>query len=496
VRQTLTMTAGDSRDTGLPAHRAIGLIAGPLVAVALLLAPAPAGLSDAAWSTAAIGLWMAIWWMTEAVPLAATALLPILLFPMLGVLTLERAVASYADPLIFLFLGGFMLALALQRRGLDRRIALVALGIAGDRPFTIVATVMAVTAFISMWISNTATAMVMLPIGQSILVTMRHCTPSSSARELDRFATALMLGIAYAASIGGMGTLIGTPPNALLAGYLREAHGIEIGFAQWFLVGLPAVAILLPIAWLLLVKVTCRFDSVALCGHGEALAAERAALPPMSRAEIMVATIFALAAFGWLTRPLVQDLTGLLYSDAAIAIGAAILLFALPTDRKRGSFLLTWQDTVHLPWGVLILFGGGLALAQAIDGSGLAASIGAAAGGIAGIPLILLLPVIGIVIVGLSELASNTAIAAVFLPVAGAVALGMGLEPGQLAVAVALMASLGFMLPVGTPPNAIVFGSGAVTASQMLRAGLPLDLIGIAVMTAIALVLGPILFVG
>ena len=477
-------------------HRTIGLIAGPLACLALVLAPAPAGLAPVAWTTAAVGLWMAIWWMTEAVPLAATALLPVLLFPLLGVLTLDRIAASYADPLIFLFLGGFILAIALQRWGLDRRIALVALGMARDRPRLIVAAVMVVTAFISMWISNTATAMAMLPIGQSILVTMRRCTPASSARELERFATALMLGIAYAASIGGMGTLIGTPPNAMLAGYLREAHGIEIGFAQWLLVGLPTVAILLPVAWLLLVQVTCRFDAAALCGHGEALAAERAALPPMSRGEAMAAAVFALAALGWLTRPLVQDLTGLVYSDATIAVAAALLLFVLPGDRASGRRLLTWRDTVDLPWGVLILFGGGLALAQAIDGTGLASAIGAVAGGLAGLPLILLLPAIGIVVVGLSELASNTAMAAVFLPVAGAAALGMGLEPGELAVAVALMASLGFMLPVGTPPNAIVFGSGAVTTAQMLRAGLPLDLIGIAVVTAVALVLGPLLFVG
>lgn len=490
------MTPERTREAVTHPHRVIGLIAGPLACLALLLAPAPAGLPPAAWTTAAVGLWMAIWWMTEAVPLAATALLPVLLFPLLGVLTVENTAAPYADPLIFLFLGGFMLAIALQRRGLDRRIALVALGIAGDRPRFIIAAVMIVTAFISMWISNTATAMTMLPIGQSILVTMRRCTPASSQRELERFATALMLGIAYAASIGGMGTLIGTPPNAMLAGYLREAHGIEIGFAQWLLVGLPAVAILLPIAWFLLVQVTCRFNAAALCGHGEALAVERAALPPMSRGEAITAAICALTALGWLTRPLVQDLTGIVYSDAAIAVAAALLLFALPSDREQGRRLLTWHDMGELPWGVLILFGGGLALAQAIDSSGLAAAIGTVSGGFVGLPLIVLLPAIGIVIVGLSELASNTAMAAVFLPIAGAVALGMGLDPGQLAVAVALMASLGFMLPVGTPPNAIVFGSGAVTMAQMLRAGLPLDLIGIAVVTAIALALGPVLFIG
>jgi sodium-dependent dicarboxylate transporter 2/3/5 len=490
------MAPNDSDEAGYRRHQAIGLIAGPALAAVLFALPAPSGLTDAAWTTAAIALWMAVWWMSEAAPLAATALLPLLLFPVLGVLPLSDVAAPYADPLIFLFLGGFLLALAIQRWGLDRRIALVALGIAGDHPRMVIASVMLATAFLSLWISNTATAMTMLPIGQSILATMRRCTPPSAAGALDRFAAALMLGIAYAATIGGMGSLIGTPPNALLAGYLREAHGIEIGFAQWFLIGLPAVAILLPMAWLLLVRIAFPFDAAALCGHHDAMAAERAKLRPMTRTEATVAGIFALAALGWITRPLVEALTGLAYSDAAIALAAGLLLFVLPTDIRRGRFLLAWRDTANLPWGVLILFGGGLALAQGIDNSGLATAIGSAAGGFAGMPLVLLIPAVGLAIVGLGELASNTAIAAVFLPVAGAVALGMGLEPGQLSVVVALMASLGFMLPVATPPNAIAFGSGAVTAAQMLRAGAPLDLIGIAVVTALALLLGPILFVG
>jgi sodium-dependent dicarboxylate transporter 2/3/5 len=477
-------------------RQAIGLIAGPVVGLAMLALPAPHGLPPAAWSVAAVGLWMAIWWMCEALPLAATALLPVLLFPLLGIAPIGAVTAPYADPLIFLFLGGFLLALALQRWGLDRRIALVALGLAGGHPRMVIAGIMIATAFLSLWISNTATAMAMLPIGQSILATMQRRTDPLGAAELERFAPALMLGIAYAATIGGMGSLIGTPPNALLAGYLRETHGIEIGFAQWFLIGLPAVAILLPIAWLMLVRVAFPFDPGALAGHRTALRRERETLAPMTRGEKMVAAVFALAAVGWITRPLVQDLTGLVYSDSTIAVAAGIALFVLPVDLRRGIFLLAWRDTARLPWGVLILFGGGLALAQTIDGSGLASAIGGAATGLAGLPLVVLLAAIGVVIVYLGELASNTAMAAVFLPVAGAAALGMGLDPRELAVAVALMASLGFMLPVATPPNAIVFGSGAVTSGQMLKAGAPLDLIGIAVVTLLALAIGPWLFAG
>ncbi|MEX2296982.1 MAG: DASS family sodium-coupled anion symporter [Dongiaceae bacterium] len=475
-------------------HCRAGLIAGPALFAVLLALPAPAGLSDPAWNTAALALWMAIWWMSEAVPLAVTALLPVLLFPLMGVISIAEATAPYADPLIFLFLGGFLLALALQRWGLDRRIALVILGVVGERPQLVVAGLMLATAFLSLWISNTATAMTMLPIGQSILATMRRCSQPTASDELDKFSASVMLGIAYAASIGGMGSLIGTPPNALLAGYLREAHGIEIGFAQWFAIGLPTVAILLPITWLWLVRIAFPFEPRALTGHRAALAAERATLAPMSRGECMVAIIFALTALAWITRPLVQDLTGLVYSDPAIAIAAGILLFVIPVERKDGRFLLTWRDTANLPWHVLILFGGGLSLAQAIDGSGLALAIGNSATGFAAMPPILFVAALGLLIVALSELASNTAIAAVFLPVAGALAFGIGADPVLLAVTVALMASLGFMLPVGTPPNAIVYGSGAVAATQMLRAGAPLDLIGIAVVTLIAWALGPALF--
>ncbi|MEX2200307.1 MAG: SLC13 family permease [Dongiaceae bacterium] len=475
-------------------HCRAGLIAGPAVFALLLALPAPAGLSQPAWATAALALWMAIWWMSEAVPLAVTALLPVLLLPLLGIAPIAVATAPYADPLIFLFLGGFLLALALQRWGLDRRIALVILGLVGERPQLVVAGLMLATAFLSLWISNTATAMTMLPIGQSILATMRRCTAPTASSDFDKFAASLMLGIAYAASIGGMGSLIGTPPNALLAGYLREAHGIEIGFAQWLAIGLPAVAILLPIAWLWLVRIAFPIDPHALAGHRAALAAERATLMPMSRGEAMVTVIFALTALAWITRPLVQDLTGLVYTDPAIAIAAGILLFVLPVEPKQGRFLLTWRDTANLPWNVLILFGGGLSLAQAIDSSGLARAIGDSTTILAAMPPILFVAALGLLIVVLSELASNTAIAAIFLPVAGAVALGIGADPVLLAITVALMASLGFMLPVGTPPNAIVYGSGAVSAAQMLRGGAPLDLIGIAIVTLLTLSLGAALF--
>jgi sodium-dependent dicarboxylate transporter 2/3/5 len=430
--------------------------------------------------------------MCEALPLAATALLPVLLFPLLGIAPIGAVTAPYADPLIFLFLGGFLLALALQRWGLDRRIALVALGLAGGHPRMVIAGIMIATAFLSLWISNTATAMAMLPIGQSILATMQRRTDPLGAAELERFAPALMLGIAYAATIGGMGTLIGTPPNALFAAYMLEAHGLEIGFARWMALGVPMVLVLLPVAWLVLTRIVFRVPAGSHAGLAGALRVEAAALAPMSRGERRVAALMVATALAWLLRPLIERLVpGLPLSDAGIALAAAGLLFGLRAD---GRALIGWREAAGINWGVLILFGGGLALAAAIDESGLAAWIGQAAGGLAGLPWIGLVVIVAVLMVGLGELASNTAMAAVFLPVAGAAAAGMGADPLALALPVALAASLGFMLPVATPPNAIVFSSRAVSVRQMLKAGAVLDGLAIAVVVALAGLLAPVVF--
>ena len=477
----------EQRHKGFPRHRLVGLLAGPGAAALVLASPAPEGLSQEGWWTAAVGLWMALWWMTEALPLAVTALLPVILFPMLGLRSLEATTPSYAHPLIFLFLGGFLLARAMHVWGLDRRLALRTLAVVGSSPRRMIAGLMAVTAFLSMWVSNTATTMVMLPIALSIVASL----PDRQEEAAAGLAPALLLGIAYAATIGGMGTIIGTPPNALFAAVMAEAYGIEVGFFRWMLIGVPLVLVLLPITWFVLTHVTFRLGRPGPPPAAGVLSEDLAALGPMTRAEREVAWVMLAVAAGWVFRPLLEAaLPGLALSDAGIAMTGAVLLFLIPVELKSGRFLLSWKEAAAIRWDVLILFGGGLALAAAIGDSDLADWIGAGLTGLQVLPVFLLLLAVGALMVFLGELASNTAMAAVFLPVAGATALAMGEPAIVLTLPVALFATLGFMLPVATPPNAIIFGSGAVEMRHMLRAGVILDLAGILVVALAVLSLG------
>ena len=465
----------------------IGLLSGPIVAAIMLASPAPGGLSQQGWWIAAVGLWMAVWWMTEALPLAATALLPLILFPILDVRGIEATAPSYAHPLIFLFLGGFLLARGMNVWGLDVRLALTVLRFAGSSPRRVIAGIMAVTAFLSMWVSNTATAMVMLPIGLSIVTTyLKH-----DAKHADSVAPALLLGIAYAATIGGMGTIIGTPPNALFAAFMSNSYGIEISFVRWMSIGVPVLLVLLPVAWFVLTHLTFRVSGQEVIEATVAISEQRAALAPISRAERMVACVMLLVAALWIFRPLiVSALPGLRLSDASIAMSGALMLFLLPVNLKQGRFLLSWKEAAAIRWDVLILFGGGLALASAIGESDLADWIGRQLSGLQALPMFLLLLVLGALLVFIGELASNTAMAAVFLPVAGATAINMGEPAFLLALPVALFATLGFMLPVATPPNAVIFGSGAIEIRHMLRAGIILDAVGIVIVALAVLTLG------
>lgn len=474
-----------------------GLVLGPLLFIIMFNVSPSEGLGSEGIAVAAVATWMAIWWMTEAVPLAVTALLPLALFPVLGVNALDRTAQSYAHPLIFLFLGGFILARAMEQWNLHKRLAFFVLRLGGSEPTAVIGSLMVATAFLSMWISNTATTMVMLPIGQALVATMRINGSALNDKEMGDFGAALMLGIAFAATIGGIGSLIGTPPNALFAGYMRESHGVEIGFAQWMLLGVPIVLVLLPITWLTLTRLSFRI-AVAGAGQRRTNIFDHLETPgPMSRGEIMVAVLMLIVAALWIFRPLIQHLLPSLgLSDAGIAITAAVVLFILPVDLKGGERLIRWKEAATIRWDVLILFGGGLALAGAIADSGLAAWVGSTAIVFKSLPVIGLILIAAVIIVYLGELASNTAMAAIFLPIAGATAIGLGEDPLLLTLPVVLAASLGFMLPVATPPNAIVFGSGAVSAGQMLRAGALLDIIGIVVVMAIGLTLGPLVFPG
>lgn len=453
----------------------------------MLVLPAPGSLDPEAWRVAAVAVLMITWWISEALPIPATALLPIVLFPLLGVSDIAGATTPFANPLIYLFLGGFIIALGMERSGLHRRMALAIIRRVGTRPQAIIAGFMIAAAFLSMWVSNSATAMMMLPIALSIIAIPEHGGPQAGEQN-GRFGLVLLLALAYACNIGGLGTLIGTPPNALLAGYLLENHGIRIGFAQWLLIGLPLVITGLPIVFVLLTRVVYPLRLTELPGGQAIIDAELSHCGPMDRAQRQVAIIFALTATLWITRPLIDTwLPGL--SDTGIAVFGGLLLFAWPVDWRRWQFLLTWDDAARLPWDVLILFGGGLSLAAGISDSGLAGWIGSAFAGLEGVHALFLIMLAVTFTIFLTEVTSNTATAAAFLPILASVALGMGLDPMILTVPAAVAASCAFMLPVATPPNAVVYGSGRISIPQMARAGLVVNLIMIGLITGMMYVL-------
>jgi sodium-dependent dicarboxylate transporter 2/3/5 len=428
---------------------------------------------------------MAIWWSTEALPVAATALLPIVLFPLLGIADVGTAAAPFAHPLIFLFLGGFLIAGGIQRWNLHRRIALSLVLRLGTRPARLVGGFMVATAFLSMWVSNTATTMLMLPIAVSLIGEL------GAGEGRANFARALLLGVAYAASIGGLGTLIGTPPNALLAAFAAENYGIQIGFARWMLVGLPLVLVMGPLTWLLLTRFVFPVSDDQNTAGRDLIADHLRALGPLSVPERRVALVFGATAALWVLRPLLDGLPGLSgLSDTAIALAAGILLFLLPSGRPDAGRLMDWRETASLPWGTLILFGGGLSLADAANASGLASWIGQALGILADWPALLLVAAVVAVVVFLTEITSNTATAAAFLPLMGALAVTAGLPPLELMAPVAVAASAAFMLPVATPPNAIVYGSGQLAIGDMIRAGLWLNILSV---ITISLLLPPLL---
>lgn len=502
-----------------------------LILSTLVYAIMPDTVAHDARLTAGVAVLMAVWWMTEALPIPATSLVPLVAFPVFGSeIEMADVGASYGNPIIFLFLGGFLIALSMQRWNLHRRIALFTLSLMGNRPGPMIAGFMIATGFMSMWVSNTATAVMMLPIGISVLMivakvvgsaitpaeatdrsdsTQSSATTEGSAPDAgtgtgadtapgagsgpdsevglghvvkSNFGTALMLGIAYAASIGSLGTIIGTPPNTFLVAYLKDNHDISIGFGQWMLVGVPLAVVMMAIAWFLLVKVLFKPEIDEIPGGRELIREELAKLGPMSTGEKLVLGMFVLAAVSWITIPLIFEDPPI--SDEGIAMVIGLLLFLIPGGANRGVRLLDWETAEKLPWGVLLLFGGGLALSAQFSSSGLTEWIGEASAGLGVLPPILIVAVFAAIILFLTELTSNTATAATFIPVVGGVALGLQLDPLLLTIPVALAATCAFMLPVATPPNAVAYGSGYVTIGQMVKGGIWLNVIGIVLITA------------
>jgi sodium-dependent dicarboxylate transporter 2/3/5 len=482
----------DEHREGRARYQWIGLFLGPALAIVMLLAGAPEGLNDAAWRTAAIGTLMAVWWATEAVPIAATALLPLVVFPVLDIASIHDAARPYSNKVIYLFLGGFVVALAMQRWNLHRRIALNVLRVVGGNGRSLIGGFMVASAILSMWVTNTSTTMMLLPIAVSIIGVIHGSIATLTDKGKRDFQYALLLGIAYSASIGGMMTLVGTPPNALLAAFMQDTYGTEIDFARWMLVGIPLAVVMLPLSWLVLTRLVFRVDFVTSGEARSELARMAEAMGRISIPEQRVAIIFGCMALLWMTRPLLTHLPGLAaLDDTSIAIAGAIALFIVPSGSTEDPLLLRWQYAERLPWGVLILFGGGLSLAGAVSNTGLAEWLGTSLQAIGDLPLWLVVAAAAAMIIFLTELTSNTATTATFLPVVGAIAIEAGIDPIMLTVPVALAASCAFMLPVATPPNAIVFGSGMLTIPTMARAGLALNLIGIALVSIVAMTLAP-----
>jgi sodium-dependent dicarboxylate transporter 2/3/5 len=481
-------------DIGFNRRQLTGLILGPLLFVLMLLLPTPEGMSAQGQAAAAVTLLMATLWITEAIPIPATALLPIALFPLLGVMPTATVTASYGNHLIYLFMGGFLIAMAIERWNLHVRIALHTIRLVGVTPSRVLLGFMLATAFLSAWISNTATAMLMVTIGIAVL---RQLSPHGSDCEQplppSDFGIALMLGIAYAASIGGIATLIGTPPNAILAGVVEKQYGYSIGFAEWMLFAAPMAMLMLLLTWWFLTRVVFRQVMAAgLSGGREVIRQQLQQLGPMSPQEKRVLAVFVLVVVLWLIRGLLTDIPALsLITDSSIAIFGALLLFVIPADIKTGQFLLDWKTAVRIPWDIIILFGGGFALAGGFAASGLTEWLGQQLTLLHGANLVVLVFALVLLVIFLTEVTSNTATASLLLPVMAGFAIAASIDPLTLMAGAALAASFAFMLPVATPPNAIVFASRQVSIPQMAKVGIWLNLMGSVLITGFIVLVLP-----
>lgn len=485
----------------------IGFFLGPIVFVIMLLLPVPEGMKPQAWKVASVTVLMAIWWITEAIPIPATSLLPIALFPLLGVMKSNAATAPYANHLIYLFMGGFFIAVTMERWNLHRRVAIHTIRAVGTSPGRMILGFMIATAFLSMWVSNTATTMMMVPIGLAVIQqatgfdsgTLKAC-PSSGPEY--NFGKSLMLGIAYAASMGGVATIIGTPPNTVMVGMVEKMFGVQIGFAQWMMFGVPLSVIMIAISWVLMTKVLFPTGDMELAGGKAIIDEELEKLGPMKKEEVRIVMAGSFVAAFWLFRgfmkkwPFIMENIphfGMIH-DATIGILGALMLFCIPSDFKKGEFLLDWKTAVKIPWDVILLFGGGLAIANGFAKTGLATYIASQLSGLEGASILVFIGAVVLITIFLTEITSNTATATLLVPIMGSAAIAMGVHPFATIVGACVAASFAFMLPVATPPNAVIFGSGCISIKQMAKAGLWLNIIGALLITAFTAYLLPVLW--
>ncbi|GEL06631.1 SLC13 family permease [Salisediminibacterium halotolerans] len=477
----------------------IGLVLGPLLFLLILFFFDAEGLPLEARGVLAATAWIATWWITEAIPIPVTSLLPIILMPLVTTIEVGEVTPNYGDNIVFLFLGGFIIALALERWNLHKRIALAIINAVGTSTKRLMLGFMLATAFLSMWISNTATAMMMVPIGTAIIYQLGSLIDETSVnnakQEEERFSKGLMIAIAFAASIGGLGTIIGTPPNTILAGQLDEIFGIDLAFADWMLFGVPLSVTLLLVAWFYLVTFAFPMKMKEIPGGKKVVQEERSALGAMTADEKAVMTVFTLTALAWISRTYVlQEYVHEGIDDTMIAITGAFVLFLIPSFQYQGVKLMNWHTAKDVPWGILILFGGGLAIASAFGDTGLDVWIGEQLGVLVGVELILIVLAVAVLVLFLTEITSNTASATMLMPIMASLAYAIDVHPFAMMVPAAVAASCAFMLPVATPPNAVVFGSGYLKMMDMVKAGFWMNLIAIVALTVFVMLLLPLVF--
>lgn len=474
-------------------HKKIGFLTGPILFLILLLSPISLE-NPIAIKVIAVAAWMIIWWITEAVSISVTALLPLTLFPLIGITDITSVSKHYANPIVFLFFGGFVIALALEKVQLHKRIALTIIKWTGTNANGVILGFMLATALMSMWISNTASTVVMLPIAVSVIQLLIDDKDGFTKND-QNFALSIMLGIAFAANIGGTATLIGTPPNSVMVGFLESEYNIEIGFMTWMLMGVPFATILLIISYFVIVHWFYPNHLGQMKASNSVITDELRKLGKLSKAEKTVLIIFLMTAFLWIFRSVINGwFLNLKLTDASISMVGAMAMFIIPQSLKNGQFILDWKDTKELPWGILILFGGGLALASGLKDAGLIDLIGNSIQNLKGVHLLLIMSILIAVMLFMTELMSNVALVTIFVPVVAGIALGLDIPMLHLIIPVTLASSCAFMLPMATPPNAIVFASGHIKVYEMARVGVVLNCIAVILLIGLGYIIVPFLF--
>ena len=485
----------DTASQGYTRPQLTGLILGPVLFVSTLLFFSPEGLSPQAKAVLAVTLWVATWWITEAIPIPATSLLPILLLPVTGALSNATVTSAYGDDIIFLFLGGFFIATAMEKWNLHKRMALAIIAFVGTSTQRILLGFMLATGFLSMWVSNTAAVMMMVPMALAITAQVAFTLRGKDGEaDIPKFEKSLIFGVGYAGTIGGLGTLIGTPPNIILAAQVQQLFGTEISFAGWMIIGAPLVFTLLAVTWFYLGRVVFRTQMQQLPGGRQMIQDQRDALGPISFEEKVVAVIFSAAAFMWITREFIWTALVPELRDGMIAVTAAVMLFVIPSRTPGETRVLSWKDSREIPWGILLLFGGGLAIAAGFRESGLSSWMGNQLTIFDSFHLIVMIACATLLILFLTEITSNTATATMILPVVAGLALALEIHPYALMIPCAMAANCAFMLPVGTPPNAIIFATEKLTIGEMMRVGFLLNIIASILIVLMVYFLVPVLW--